>query len=193
MELPRLTDRPALSHLRLATGDLHRRLEDRFDAIGALSDPKLRRQIVARYERLYSGAFRTLMSWLSGIVELEMERRQAMRWPDGLTAREAKSIFPEPANVQEALGLFYVIEGSTLGGRLILKALARNGITDSSLLFLDPYGSDSARMWRALLTVIEHEGQIGPVELESICRGGVRGFTYAENTLCGDAHELSVA
>jgi heme oxygenase len=193
MELPRLTDRPALSHLRLATGELHRRLEDRFDAVTALGDPDRRPQIVARYQRLYSGAFRTLMPWLSCIAGLEMARRAGMRWPDGLVVKEAGSPFPEPADTHEALGLLYVIEGSTLGGRLILKALARKGIIDPSLSFLDPYGNDSARMWRAVLTVIEHEGQKGPAELESICRGGVRGFTHAENTLCGDAHELSVA
>lgn len=193
MELPRLTDRPALSHLRLATGELHRRLEDRFDAVMALGDPDRRPQIVARYQRLYSGAFQTLMPWLSSIAGLEMERRAALRWPEGFIGQEAESPFPKPANTHEALGLLYVIEGSTLGGRLILKALARKGIIDRSLSFLDPYGNDSARMWRAVLTVTEHEGQTGPAELESICRGGVRGFTHAENTLCGDAHELPVA
>src|SRR5690606_5780191 len=49
---------PVLTCLREATGDLHRRLEARFDAVGELADPKRKPGAVARYKAFYASAVR---------------------------------------------------------------------------------------------------------------------------------------
>lgn len=50
----------------------------------------------------------------------------------------------EISNRAEALGFLYVIEGSTLGGRLILRELAAGGAEITGLSFLDPFGAEGA-------------------------------------------------
>lgn len=49
-----------------------------------------------------------------------------------------------------ALGSIYVMEGSTLGGQLIGRALAEaDWLPDGGLTYFNPYGSQTGRMWRA--------------------------------------------
>ncbi|MDT3403454.1 biliverdin-producing heme oxygenase [Mucilaginibacter terrae] len=56
---------------------------------------------------------------------------------------------PEIENALQAFGALYVIEGSTLGGKIIAKMMAQQlGITNGTgLSFFNGYGDDSAQMW----------------------------------------------
>ena len=80
--------------------------------------------------------------------------------------------------------MLYVTEGSTLGGRAILRELDNLGINDPDLAFLDPYGSETGAMWRALIAVLSSE--IGGEEagLAACCAGAVAAFSHAERVLC---------
>jgi len=179
---------PVLNRLRQATGDLHRRIEQRFDAVAELADPARRPAVVDRYAAFYSSAHRALAAALEQVEGLSFpERRRAWEAVRVLFHEdEASPAFPEPANSLEALGSFYVVEGSTLGGRLILRELQKRGVADIALRFLDPYGSEGGSMWRSLLAVLEREGGRGAMQLESICRGATRGFAHAEHILCSE-------
>ncbi len=57
--------------------------------------------------------------------------------------------FPAPTGQAEALGMLYVLEGSTLGGRFITGALAARGVIDPGLAFLDPYRDQTGVRWRS--------------------------------------------
>jgi heme oxygenase len=46
-----------------------------------------------------------------------------------------------------AMGALYVVEGSTLGGKLIAKALRGTGPAIPSVSYFDPYGRDLRRNW----------------------------------------------
>ncbi len=179
---------PVLTALRQVTGALHRRLEHRFDAVAELSDASRRPATIGRYAALYSSARAALAEMLASVEGLDFLQRsrvwQSLR-PPSITA-ETSSVFPEPADRCEALGSLYVVEGSTLGGRLILRELRARGVADPELSFLDPYGAASGSMWRSLLAVLEREGSRGPTCLESMCRGAIRGFVHAERILCGE-------
>lgn len=59
----------------------------------------------------------------------------------------------------EALGYLYVTEGSTLGGRMISKALQKNEQIAAccSFRFLNVYGTDTGRYWKSFLKVLSEE------------------------------------
>lgn len=182
-----------LGSLRQVTRELHDRIEQRFNAIVALSDPSSRRTIIDRYATLYRTAHGRLAGELDGVDGLDFDQR-SKAWSNTRLQQapaDTTSVFPDPADTCEALGIFYVVEGSTLGGRHILRQLRAQGIEDAELNFLDPYGTDSGSMWRSLIAVLEREGSRGPTHLESICRGAARGFAFAEHVLCGDASEFA--
>lgn len=178
---------PVLTCLREATGDLHRRLEARFDAVGELADPKRKPGAIARYKAFYASAHAALAPSLAEMEGLDFSFR-VRSWRSIQSPAPVAQVpdFPAPANPSEALGSCYVVEGSTLGGRIILRELDRMGAADPELAFLDPYGSAAGSMWRSLLAVLERDGARGPAHLQSLCRGAVRGFAHAERVLCGD-------
>ncbi len=55
-------------------------------------------------------------------------------------------------NIAYALGAFYVLEGSTLGGRVILKSLPAN--TAGGTRYFEGYGPQTGPMWKALLNIM---------------------------------------
>jgi heme oxygenase (biliverdin-IX-beta and delta-forming) len=179
---------PVINRLRNATGMLHDRIEKRFDAVAELADPALRPLVIRRYAALHGPAHAALAPELDGVDGLDFASRSrawsAVRWPP--SDAWATPPFPGPADRWEALGVLYVVEGSTLGGRFILRELDTKGIRSPELSFLDPYGRAGGRMWRALLAVLEREGSRSPTYLESMCRGAMLGFLHAERVLCGD-------
>jgi heme oxygenase len=58
---------------------------------------------------------------------------------------------PPLPGLPEALGCFYVLEGSTLGGQLILRHLRRHfaGGSVGGFAFFQAYGEEVGPMWRA--------------------------------------------
>lgn len=62
-------------------------------------------------------------------------------------------------NEAEALGALYVLEGATLGGRLIIKQLKKNdSFSALPLAYYDVYGDRTGFMWKQFLEVINHNG-----------------------------------
>jgi len=179
---------PVLSVLRQATGELHRRLEERFDAVAALADPSRRAATIRRYQTFHRSADQALSGILQEVEGLDYDRRRRA-WQQGTLADPPilpSAVFPEPVDKHEALGLFYVVEGSSLGGRIILRELQNRGITDPELYLLDPYGAEAGAMWRSLVEVLAREGARGKESLASMTRGALRGFDVAERILCGE-------
>lgn len=61
------------------------------------------------------------------------------------------AVLPSLAGVPEALGCLYVLEGSTLGGQLILRHLRRHfdGVSLGDFSFFRAYGDEVGPWWRA--------------------------------------------
>jgi heme oxygenase (biliverdin-IX-beta and delta-forming) len=75
--------------------------------------------------------------------------------PSELDAASAAEPIWLPQTADEALGVFYVTEGSTLGGKVITKALRRLPdwpITSPS--YLDPYGAETGARWLQFQAVL---------------------------------------
>lgn len=74
----------------------------------------------------------------------------------GLAAHELACVPAIPANVPGRVGWLYVLEGSTLGGRVMLKdAAPRLGVTSGrGAAFLAGYGDRTAEMWRTFVAAL---------------------------------------
>ena len=146
-------------HLREATGDAHRALEDELD----LLRPPLSRE---RFAAVIAGFLGFHAVWepalqrdsafsdiLVGRSRLECARSDLIAL--GLT-REAVAALPLCAEAARptrtfggVVGSLYVMEGSTLGGKVITRALAQAPwLPVSGLTYFDPYGDATGEMWR---------------------------------------------
>ena len=179
-----VNDRPsALDRLRAATRDAHERLDRRMEAVERLADPVRREELLGRYAAFHLPADAALAPHLDDVADLDFAERSRASLLAG--ADEDHPSFPRPGSRGEALGMLYVLEGSTLGGRFILRELTRRGIDDPRLAFLDPYGSETGRRWRGFLEVLERETADDPGSVDAAEAGAVKGFAHAERILCG--------
>ncbi|MGD1894572.1 MAG: biliverdin-producing heme oxygenase [Cyclobacteriaceae bacterium] len=80
------------------------------------------------------------------------------------------------ASEAEAIGYLYVTEGSTLGGRMISKALSENEqiATHCSFRFLNVYGTETGRYWKEFLDVLSKE--ITADQEETVITAAQRAF-----------------
>lgn len=179
-----------VSRLRDATRDEHQRLEDSLDIFGRVARPEGRRRLVERFHGLHAGAERALSPLLSGIAGLDYDARSRLPFlaadvrtlggdPAGLTLCDVD----RPANLAEALGVFYVLEGSTLGGQVIRKRLEARGDTDRGLSFLNPYRDQVGPRWRAFLEVLERDTATEP-RRDAAVKGALAGFAMTQAWLC---------
>jgi heme oxygenase len=126
--------RPPLSRARFTA------LLVRFWGFHAASEPAIRRH----------GALARLMGGRYRLDILARDLRAA-----GLSSGEIEAL-PRcaaasglGASVEGALGSLYVMEGSTLGGRLISRALSElSWLPPGGVVYFNPYGSRTATMWR---------------------------------------------
>lgn len=178
-----------LERLREATRPAHERLEERLDMLSKLGSVEQRRTLAAAFHRLHAGMERELAPWLADLDGLDFDDRRRSLVLDadlaalGATA-PAPTAAPRPAGRAEALGLMYVLEGSSLGGKVIRKYAERAGLDMSGLGFLDPYGERTGQAWRSFLAVLERECPAQDEALgQAAARGGVMGFAHAEQVL----------
>lgn len=177
------------AHLRLraATRHAHRQLEERTAILDRVRSRAGRAEVVRGFYRLHAEAEAAAEPWLAAIPGLDFEgRRRTARLANDLralgsatpsVARDALRIDHEAG----ALGLLYVLEGSSLGGQVI-----RRQVGDlTGLSFLDPYGARTGERWRAFLAVLT-ASLPRPSDVEAAVAGALAGFRHAELRLCGE-------
>lgn len=172
---------PVLALLRERTADIHRRLEDGMDAIGRLASPASRDDLVQRYHQFHSAVEAAMAP---GLASAHAGRwRRAGRVADALGELGLPPL-PAPAlapfDRAGALGALYVLEGSSLGGRVILKDLARRGADCRGLAFLDPHGDGVVARWRAVVDLLEGEA----ADPLGVVTGAIAAFGHARSMLC---------
>lgn len=176
---------PVHSRLREATRDDHARLEARVDILARLVDPAARAELVARFWRLHSDIEAAVAPWLAEVAALDFAgRRRTTQLRRDLEHHGLRPDAPAAQGVSarcrsEALGLMYVLEGSTLGGKVIRREVEGAGRDLCGLSFLDPYGAAAGERWRSFLAVLAQ------AEPEAAVAGARAGFRHAEQTLCG--------
>ena len=68
------------------------------------------------------------------------------------------SLMPSLDRHEQRLGMYYVLEGSSLGAKVIRKHLSSNGVVnvDASAQFFDPYGDRMMPTWLSFKAAIDH-------------------------------------
>lgn len=177
-----------IAELRAAAAPAHERLERSLDLFHRIGAPAGRKAVVGRFLGLHGGLERALEPRLRDWPGLDFaSRRRAPRLAadyavlGGDPARVPLHPDPGLTSDAQALGVFYVLEGSTLGGAVIEKQLKARGESLKGLSFLHPYGDQTGARWRAFLAVLEAAPAAGAGE---VVQGALLGFACAQDWLC---------
>lgn len=86
--------------------------------------------------------------------------------------QEAPSAYVPALALPDAFGVLYVIEGSTLGGRIIERQLGRSlGVTpDDGARFYHSYGDDRGPRWTAFKGALDAYGAEHPEAVDAVVR-----------------------
>lgn len=181
-----------LSRLRAETRTAHEALETDLDIFRHLASEAGRRRLARLFHGLHAGAEAVLAPWLAAVPGLDWEARRRRPVLDRDLAHLGEPAPPpcpvaRPGSRAEALGLLYVLEGSTLGGQVIRKQLLKQGRSLDGVSFLDPYGADTGPRWKSFLAVLDRECPADdPNAGQAAARGGLAGFTTARDWLCAE-------
>ena len=86
---------------------------------------------------------------------------------------------PPVLATEQALGIVYVLEGSTLGGAWLLRQLAPLGVTATQGgSYLASYGANRGKMWQRFLFMLE-EAHLRRVRADSIAAAALATFAAA--------------
>jgi heme oxygenase len=141
---------------------VHRRVEDLLGLTDVGLTPPRLQAIVARLSGFWTAAEQRLDEWAAEWPE----HSDALHWPLRRRSRlfaddlvrlgaasgpRARPGLPAVPGTAEALGLLYVLEGSSLGGQIINRVLAARDAADPLAGFqlsgLAPYGDATGAMW----------------------------------------------
>jgi heme oxygenase len=152
---------PIQNRLKVETAELHQQVEERFRIL----DPALTRLgYVLKLERLlglHQPLETRIEQWRDRLaIDWEARRKAHLLQADleflGITPAEIAQLpwcteLPELSDLGAALGCLYVLEGSTLGGRMIAKHLAQHlgVVPGQGASFFSPYGEALMPRWRS--------------------------------------------
>ncbi|MCO5936601.1 biliverdin-producing heme oxygenase [Mucilaginibacter sp. RB4R14] len=115
------------------------------------------------------------------------ERRKTQAIADDITALggdvPAKAdcdALPRIKNHLEALGALYVIEGSTLGGKIISKMMQQQLSLDKGLSFFTSYGDNTVTMWDTFKNALDSQAENPEQEAVIIAAANETFFKFGE-------------
>lgn len=179
-----------LSRLRTSTGPMHKGLEE--NAISkSLMNPEVNLTDYAFYLRCMGEVVKvydeTVLPAVSNvIVDAERRKKQldiaadlVFLYANGASKRDSKPFvgFAGKPSLAYALGYAYVVEGSTLGGRVILKHLNQTlQLGENGTRFFAGYGAETGSFWKAFLQPFCDYVLSNKCEEEAI-QGAMDGFS----------------
>ncbi len=183
---------PAVSlsmRLRAETAGLHRDIEGQLGLPQSITDLSSYCSCLVSYFRLYCPIEESLWAFAdwSQIGIQSQERRHSARLARDLKALKVdcllcdaatKEHLPPIPDFPHALGVFYVLEGSTLGGQFILRHLraALGDSIDGADAFFNGHGSRSGLMWNAARAAIDAYGEKHPEDCDGVIEGAASTF-----------------
>jgi len=180
-----------LNDLKTKTADSHKKLEELPVSMSIMS-PDMKIEEYAKYLNLmhdvHADTEQTVYPLFSGLLGDSEQRRKKQLIEADLAflnydlSNSEKVFKTENISVPFALGIFYVVEGSTLGGRFILKNVSRvpqlSG--DKSVSYFNGYGDKTGSFWKSFLNFLseyEQQNNCG----DAIIEGAVFAFDSIYN------------
>jgi heme oxygenase len=92
---------------------------------------------------------------------------------------------PPLATTADCYGCLYVLEGSTLGGQIICREVARRfpGKASEISRFFQPYGDRTGEMWTGFCTSLSDFGVSHPESQGQVIAAAEQTFLYFERRL----------
>lgn len=180
-----------LTDIKTKTADSHKKLESLSVSASILSpDMKIEDYIhyLSLMHDVHKNTEEIVYPLLSNIIDdLEQRRKKHLIEEDFLFLNHNKTASSQVFNKTEmstafALGVFYVIEGSTLGGRFILKNIVTNPqlSNDQGVSYFKGYGDKTGSYWKNFLNVLAEYEQNNNCA-DSIIEGAVYAFDNIYN------------
>jgi len=181
-----------LSQLREATRDAHRAIE----AVVLPGGRAFERRAYLCYLAKQHGFLAPLEPLLDTAwhaIGLDpCPRRKAALVAEDLTcagvivaALPACTDLPNVVNLSRALGCLYVLEGQTLGARVLLRSVSGTlGVgRGRGATFLEGYGDATAERWQELTVALEKYAQRAPGEASVVVEGAIDTFSRMHHWL----------
>jgi heme oxygenase len=190
-----------LAELRRTTAPLHSAIEA-LPGMGVLTSPTVTRSDYLAYLRGMARACGALEPPLLALLGQELadlpDLRPAYRsrLPALVADCLAEGVEPPPPAVSqfaptglsEAMGGLYVLEGATLGGRVIARHLRRHlpgGLRAAA--FLDFHGDAGPAAWRSFTAVLERLADQGRISQAPVIAGACTVFQEFYRILAGSS------
>jgi heme oxygenase (biliverdin-IX-beta and delta-forming) len=172
--------------VRAATAELHLRAEKLLNIPSLIFDRISYAETLRRFYGIYGPLERTL-GRQSGWDELglDLKDRSHVR----LIARDLTVLGSEPCpdeasdifeikSFAHALGALYVMEGSTLGGRIVLRLLETQemDIPTGAMSFFAGHGAETGSMWRSFVAKLDVFGELNPASCHAVQEGAQKTF-----------------
>lgn len=180
-----------LNDLKSQTADSHKKLEGLSVSMSIMS-PDMKIEEYANYLKLmhdvHQDTEETIFPLFTNLIDdIEQRRKKQLIEADlsflNYDVTTAEKVFKaENFSVPFALGILYVVEGSTLGGRFILKNVSRvpqlSG--DKGVSYFNGYGEKTGFFWKSFLNFLseyEQENNCG----DAIVEGAIFAFDNIYN------------
>ena len=148
--------------LRSGTREEHERLDKGLDLTAPGLTAERYRRVLERFHGFWAGWEPRVAAELGDDALFTPRRRLHLLRDDlramGAVPEDLSACPPPPIRGRaEAMGSLYVMEGSTLGGRAILKQLDGLGLPPGSCTYFAGYGAGTGAMWTTFLQRLEAE------------------------------------
>ena len=176
---------PVARVLKERTADIHGCVENRLDLTDPALDPSRLRDVVIRLHGFWAGTEPAVDTWAAqhpqdaAALRWERRRRTELLTRDvavlgGLVGPPAPPVVDD-LDTAAVFGWLYVTEGSTLGGAVITRALARldGGLRLASFA---PYDEGPGPMWKDFQTRLEQWTAGDDLRAERVVAAGVATF-----------------
>jgi len=155
-----------LDQLRANTADSHKNLES-LPVSASVTSPTVTAPAYAHYLKLMRDVIqdteKNIFPLLQNIFP-DLGERRKLQWIDAdlafLNNPQTESRLPFSENVKTfsapfAVGILYVVEGSSLGGRFILKNLqSALGYEENGVSYFNGYGNKTGSSWKNFLSIL---------------------------------------
>lgn len=172
-----------LTELRQATRSHHERVEVHLDLATRLRGPGAYGTLLRRLHAFYAPLEAALQERERlGELPLPLSPRRKVPLLEADLALLAEGVsggsrisFPAITDTASALGCFYVLEGATLGGQIIVREILagipalRPVLEAGAIHFFGSYGTEVGRNWRAFCQVLNAWGETASVAERTRC------------------------